>query len=425
MDRRQFISTGAAALWAGTLERGPLVAAPSSALNISPRFKRLEAPETGRSVVQLTSGQAQCYPLYYFIPTITEDGRYLVYHRAAEGTLQLYRLDLQTAESVQLTHATCRDTQWRPWCVDSGRGVLDHRSVLNVPRGLAVYFDGNRVHAVDVKTLQDRRLFEIPEDREAYGQNCCTPDGRWFVYIHVPRGAIWGEPCQGAAVVAYDFDSGEQRTLCRIDSAIFHVTAYDNEHFVVTHPADGPGMLLTDMTGGECELLLDGVVHCPCTARGIAYEIPEGRRLGLMDPLSKRRFEFSMPDQFQYIHTGWDPAGRIFFYENSTDWDRFDVHDLYALARLDRHRENHEWVRLTGTWPTYVGGQKAHFHPQITPDRRWILFTGGDPASETCHMFLLDIGDLGDSEGIGPDLLSHNHCQGDCVPEGPECPQQA
>ena len=44
-----------------------------------------------------------------------------------------------------------------------------------------------------------------------------------------------------------------------------------------------------------------------------------------------------MPDQFQYIHTGWDPAGRIFVYENSTDWDRFDVHDMYFLVRLDRH----------------------------------------------------------------------------------------
>ena len=112
-----------------------------------------------------------------------------------------------------------------------------------------------------------------------------------------------------------------------------------------------------------------------------------------------------MPSQFQYIHTGWDPEGRIFFYENSTDSDRFDVHDMYALVRLDRQGENHEWLRLTGSWPTYVGGQKAHFHAQITPDRRWILFTGGDPASQTCHMFLLDIADLGDSQGIGPDRL--------------------
>ncbi|MHB8971366.1 MAG: oligogalacturonate lyase family protein [Pirellulaceae bacterium] len=404
MNRRQLDSTNAATPPADARGPVPPEALPP-VLTLSPHFPRREAPETGRQVVQLTHGDAQCYPLYYFIPSITGDGRFLVYHRAEAGQLQLHRIDLQTAESVQLTHATCTDTQWRPWCVDSGHGVLDHRSVLNVARDLVVYFNGNEVHAVDVKTLADRPLFQIPADREAYGQNCCTPDGNWFVYIHVPRGSIWGQPCQGAAVVAYHFDTGQQRTLCQIDSAVFHVTPYDNEHFVVTHPAAKTGMMLTDLTSGRCELLRD-CIHCPCTQRGIAYENPETRRLGWLDPLARRWFEFPMPETFQYIHTGWDPAGRLFFYENSTDWDRFDVHDMYALVRLDRRGGTREWLRLTGSWPTYVGGQKAHFHPQVTGDRRWILFTGGDRASETCHIFLLDIADLTDTDGIGPELLS-------------------
>jgi len=141
MNRRQFDSADAATL------------------ALAPRFKRLEAPETGRLAVQLTCGDAQCYPLYYFTPSITRDGRFLVYHKSAAGQLQLHRIDLQTAESVQLTHATCGDTQWRPWCVDSGRGVLDHRSALSVARGLVIYFDGNQVHAVNVETLEDEVLF--------------------------------------------------------------------------------------------------------------------------------------------------------------------------------------------------------------------------------------------------------------------------
>ena len=273
----------------------------------------------------------------------------------------------ETAESVQLTHATCTDTQWRPWCVDSGRGVLDHRSVLNVARGLVIYFDGNEVHAVDVETLEDRTLFQIPADREAYGQNCCTPDGRWFVYIHVPRGSIWGQPCQGAAVVAYEFDTGQQHTLCRIDSAVFHVTAYDNEHFVVTHPAEGPGMMLTDMTSGRCDMLRDAVVHCPCTQRGIAYEVPKARRLGLMDPLSRRSFEFPMPEQFQYIHTGWDPEGRIFVYENSTDWDRFDVHDMYVLVRLDHRRQDPRVVAVDRFVADVCRWPESPFPPARSP----------------------------------------------------------
>jgi hypothetical protein len=404
VDRRQFLQAG---LMMPFLNE-PMTAASTRLpdLALSDRFRRLQAPDTGRLAIQLTAGDAQCYPLYYYVPSITRDGRYLVYHQAAGGQLQLFRLELATGQSTQLTHATCEDTQWKPWCIDSGQGVLDHRSSLNVARGLVVYFDGRRARAVDVETLRDEPLFEIPADREAYGRTACTPDGQWLVYIHVPRGSTWGDPCEGAIVAAYQFESREQRTLCRIDSAVFHVTDYDNRHFVVTHPADGPGMLLTDLTSGSWRMLREGVIHCPCTARGIAYELPEARRLGLMDPLAGSRFEFLMPEHFQYIHTGRDPEGRIFFYENSTDWDRFEVHDMHALVRLDPVRGDHQWLRLTGTWPTYLGGQKAHFHPQITPDRKWILFTGGDSETETCHIFLLDISDLRDSEGIGPHLLS-------------------
>ncbi|MFV2066797.1 MAG: hypothetical protein ACC645_07420, partial [Pirellulales bacterium] len=83
----------------------------------------------------------------------------------------------------------------------------------------------------------------------------------------------------------------------------------------------------------------------------------------------------------------------------------FDVHDIYALVRLNREGED-QWLRLTGTWPTFGGGQKAHFHPQLTPDRKWILMTGGDTSTETNHIFLLDVSDLKESKGISTDLLS-------------------
>ncbi|MCC6419612.1 MAG: hypothetical protein IT429_15365 [Gemmataceae bacterium] len=383
-----------------------------TALPLSSRFRRQHAPETGRRAVQLTGGEGFTYPLYFYTPSITREGRYLVYHRAAGGEVQLHRLDLATGESTQLTAARHPDTHWRPWCVDSGRGVRDHRSVLNVVRGLVIYFDGNAVRSVNVATLEDRLLFAIPEDREPYGQNDTTPDGQWLVYIHTPRGSIWGQPCRGAAVAAYHFDTGEHRILCRIDSAIFHVTAYDNEHFVVTHPADHPGMLLTDLTSGRIVPLREGdpgvrghPVHCQVTRRGIVYEVPEVQVTGLYDPFTRCRFEIPFPEHFQYIHTGRDPEGRLWLYENSSAWDRFEVHDLWALVRADREKGN-EWLRLTGSWPTYGGGQKAHFHPQLTPDRQWILFTGGDPDTRTNHLFLLDASDLKDSAGITADLLS-------------------
>lgn len=384
---------------------------PPAEMPLANSFHRLKAPETGRRAVQLTSGKAFCYPLYFYVPSITKDAKYLVHHRAEAGQVQLWRLNLRTGQSAQLTHARHPNTRWRPWGVDSGRGILDHRSVLNVPRGLAIYFDGNRARAVDVETLNDQLLFVIPEDREPTGQNSTTPDGNWLVYIHAPRGSEYGKPCKGAAVAAFNFDTRQHRVLTRIDAAIDHVTAYDNEHVIFAHPHNSTGMTMTDFTGGKHVLLRQGdpgargkMVHCQVTNRGLAYEVPEVMLSGLYDPLTRRRFEFRLPAYFKHVHTGCDPEGRLWFYENADD-NR--LHDMYALVRLDPKGRG-RWLRLTGNWPTYGGGQKAHFHPRLTPDRKWILFTGGDPRTKTNHLFLLDVCDLKETEGISTDRLSRS-----------------
>ncbi len=70
------------------------------------------------------------------------------------------------------------------------------------------------------------------------------------------------------------------------------------------------------------------------------------------------------------------------------------------------HQKGHQWRPLCGDWPTYGGGQKSHFHPQITPDRKWILLTAGDPKTKTNHMFLLDASDLKEVAAITPEKLS-------------------
>ncbi len=392
---------------------------------LSDRFARLKAPGTGRTAVQLTSGDVFCYPLYYFIPTITEDAKYLIYHRAGGGEVQLYRLNLATGESRQLTHGDTPQTRWKNWCVESGRGVLDHRSVLNVARGQVVYFTGplgNDVRLVDVNTLEDKLLFRLPDDREAVGQNCTSTDGRWLVYIDSPRGSMYRQPVRGARVVGYHFDTAERRVLCEIDCHIHHVLAYGDQHFVFCHPPNGMGMMITDLTSGSWGYLRAGdpgvpvpagddqtgghVCHFVATKRGICYEVlgrqqkREQQRSGLYDPFGRRRFEFNLPPSVGYTHTGWDPEGRLWFYECAGK-----IHQMIALVGLNED-EGHRWQQLCGDWPTYGGGQKSHFHPQLTPDRKWILFTGGDPRTKTNHLFLLDASDLKQPEGMAPELLS-------------------
>ena len=352
------------------------------------------------------------------------DEPYLVYHRANAGEVQLYRLHLRTGECVQLTHGNCLRTGWDNWCPEAGRGVLDHRSVLNVARGQTVYFTGekgNRVHRVDVETLEDEFLFALPEGRRAAGQNCTSPDGKWFVYIDSPAGSRYRRPVNGmqAKVVAYNFDTKEQRTLCKIGCHIHHVIPYDNEHFIFCHPPNGMGMLMTDLTSGEYTYLRAGdpgvsvkagdnstgghVCHYVGTARGLVYETrPMGARgyySGLYDPFTRSRFEFPLPKSFGYTHIGWDREGRLWF------WEDANHHHLVALKSIDK-KNGGDFVDLTGQWKTYWHGQKSDFHPQLTPDRKWIMFVGGDDETKSNHIFLLDVSNPSDTEGISRAMLS-------------------
>ena len=300
----------------------------SVALTVSDTFKRLKAPGTGRVAIQLTSGSDACYPLYYFIPSISRDGKYLVYHRYEKKTVQLHRLNLQTGESVQMTKAGGENTDWRPWQREPGlKGVMDYRSVLNVAKNLVVYFDRNTAHSVDLETLKDEVLFELPADREPIGQNCATPDGKWLAYIDAPAGAEFSKPCVGAKLMGYDFDTREQRVLFTIDRAIHHVMPYDNTHFIVNHPPGHNGIIFTDLTGGNWSELRHGdpgargnVCHQLPTSRGISYEVFGcGPTVvsGLYDPFARKRLEFRLPPEFSYTHTGMDPECRIWYWETT------------------------------------------------------------------------------------------------------------
>ncbi len=409
----------AAVLLAGAMPGG------ESVLQLSDTFRRIQAPGTGRAAIQLTSGTATHYPLYYFIPTITADGRYLVHHRYEQGEVQLWRLDLQSGRSDPLTRATGTSTDWHPWQNEKDlRGVMDFRAVLDAVHGTVVYFDGNAAHAVDVATLKDEVLFTLPEDREPIGQNCVTPDGAWFIYIDAPRGSIYRKPCTGARVAGWNLATREQRTLCTVDAPIHHVLPWhDSRHVVINHPFDHMGMIWASLDGGPTSELRRGdpgatgeVCHQAVTRAGLLYEAYGAPRVmaGLYDPIARTRIQFPLPSEFGYTHTGADPDGRLWFYETR---GRTHGHSLWLLERFGRDLPGGDlpttatngvgtWKRLTGDWATYSPEQRGHFHPQVTPDRRWIMFTGGDPATRTDQIMLLDIRDCADTAGIDVAMLS-------------------
>jgi hypothetical protein len=393
---------------------------------LSKTFKEMAAPGTGRCAIQLTTGADFCYPMYYFIPSFSSDDRYLVYHRAGGGEVQLHRLDLTTGESVQLTHVSYPHAQWNPWCTDPGRGVLDHRSAVNTVRDEAIYFDDNVVHAVNIRTLADRVLFTLPADRLATGQNCVSPDGQWFAFIHHDRAlyeSIFGVPgaprkagyqyprhlSRNTKLAAFNLDSGELRTLVIVDAPIHHVQPAGDNNLAFSSLPSAPTILYTDYDGGWYTHLRTrteeggNTCHYCATKRGLAYEAtggPHGMVGGMVSPTTHKTVEFHMPSDLKPGyggHVGFDPDGRLVFYERNAEQSA-GVHDLIFLLRHVPGAD--EWAPLTGNWPCFGGGQKAHLHPRLVLGGQWMLIIAGDPASQSNHMFLLDVSDLPESEGV-------------------------
>jgi hypothetical protein len=369
-------------------------------------FPSEAAPSTDGHVVQLTDDPGLSYPLYFYIPSISGTSD-LVYHRAHDGEVQLYRRDLESGTSEQLTDATASDTHWRPWCTDPGRGVLDHRSVLDRHRNAVLYFDGNTVRRVDLETGADHQLFDLPADRVAIGQNCVTADGEWFVYVHHDRqgfedlfddaGNQHRHRSEGTALAAYNLEDGTHQTVLRIDSPIHHVSPWKGDRLLFCHPATENGLLYTDVDGGwyaHCRTQdQDGgaICHYHGTDAGVTYEV-NGRegdkpdRSGIYDPTSHGRVEFDLPDHFGYTHTAFDPAGEWFVYESQTDAGS----ELWALQEYDVDGD-HTWECLVGDWPTNGGGQKAHFHPRLTPDREWLVFVAAERGTDRNQIYALDV----------------------------------
>lgn len=392
-------------------------------MNLWNGYKNEVDKETGRKLIQLTDGNAFCYPMYYFIPSVTNDEQYMVYHRMDNNEVQIYSLELSSGKTLKLTDATYPETQWRPWCSKTPPGVLDHRSVLDSKNNRIIYFDGNNVMITPVNKSVPKNLFTIPKDRMPIGQNCVTPDGKWFVYIHHDRETYleisasreWEfyYPARTKSyetiVHAYAIDTGETHEVLRINSPIHHIFPYGNDHFVINHPVNESGMIFTSLKGGWYTNLrtkdAKGRMPCHCTStkRGIAYEAYQGHSdvvAGITDPFTHKRIEYHLPDSLGYVHTGHDSEGKLFFYENmKSDESGVKLHNMYYLESL--YNNEPVFKKLLGHRESYIEkAQKAHFHPRLTPDRNYVIFTGGCADTKTNHIYLLDIHDLDETKGL-------------------------
>lgn len=383
-------------------------------------WKTYRDPDTGRTIRQFTSARANSYPLYYFIPAFTDDGRYLVFHSERTGWVQLYRLDLRDGGITQLTQARTRDSGWAIWCEPRLRGVFNHLSSIHQPNREVFYFQDDEIRATHLDTLASRLVRRMP-GRISIGQSSCSPDGRWFAFIHAERANYLEVMADVAAlrnmrlgrtidwrnripstIGVIDCASGAYRDVIRLDFHVHHVTFADSRRLVVNHVQNGNGMWIINLDGTGRRPLRPTdhhgwPIHQVITRRGIYYEAVDGKGasgsrnwFGRYDLATDRFEEVPLPAADGYLHIGWDPEGRFLFFENHGK-----SHDLLSL-HFPRVPAKTAFGKLRSMAPYPSPGQRYHAHPFLSPDRKWLVYTevlGG--FSQVCA---LDVRDLVDKD---------------------------
>jgi hypothetical protein len=108
---------------------------------------------------------------------------------------------------------------------------------------------------------------------------------------------------------------------------------------------------------------------------------------------TRREFRLGLTKAHGGIHIGRDPENRRCFFESKNEQGRI----LTYFPRLEPGKTNADIPLIGAGYTTFSNNQRSHFHPSLTPDRNFILFTGGDARNQTNHLFLVDISDLKDT----------------------------
>ncbi len=121
-------------------------------------------PLTGRRVRQLTNSTAEDYHLYFYNPSVTPDGKYLIFLSERTGLSNLFRLDLQNGVIVQLTDAAPIRAEYWPF-TEAIQGVGACLPAIGNGGQEVFFFEGTELCAVDIENLKQRHLLSLPSDR--------------------------------------------------------------------------------------------------------------------------------------------------------------------------------------------------------------------------------------------------------------------
>jgi Tol biopolymer transport system component len=136
---------------------------------------RYTDPATEFTVVRLTSPEYSSALPPYSSDAAGRSGASLIYSSDRTGGWQVYRMDLKTGQSQQLTEAAALDSS-------TVCQLFDERSIC--------YFDGPSLRQTTLSTLRSREVYRVPDGWSRGRGLCVSGDGVNATFVEAREG-VW------------------------------------------------------------------------------------------------------------------------------------------------------------------------------------------------------------------------------------------
>jgi oligogalacturonide lyase len=371
---------------------------------------------TGRRVRQLTNSPAEDYLLYFYNPSITPQGRYLIFFSERTSLSNLFRLDLQSYEIVQLTDAEPIRAEYWPF-TESINGVGACLAAIGNDGQEVFYFEGTKLFAVEIESLKQRHLLSLPSTRRpsmlqanASGDTLVFATWDESLFMERSQRAYAGERFPDekffqettSTIMRVDTMTGQaEEVMCKEKFWINHVhlNPYNRDLILFCHEYSSlpDRMWLLDVVHHNCE---------PIPGQGVDewYEhefwSKDGQRVcfhgGSLSDNTQGFCGWCSPGGEAYTKAYHNTSGRAYGHYNLHPDGHTMVTDGEArpgcISKVHL-RDGKQVFEVLCRHDSYTFGddQRCHPHPSFTPDGRQVIFTSNRTGSSNIYLTDWDI----------------------------------
>ena len=376
----------------------------------SPEWREYQDPLTGRRVRQMTDSRAEDYHLYFYNPSVSSDGKYLVFYSERTGISNLFRLDLETGVIVQLTDARPLHAEYWPFTAPI-QGVGTCLAAIGNQGHEVFYFEGTDLFAVEIEGLERRQLLCLPEDRRpsmlqanTSGETLVFATWDEALFMERSQRAYAGEsfPDESffqettSTIVRVDSASGEAQEVLRKEKFWInhvHVNPQNRDLILFCHEYSSlpDRMWLLDIVNQACEPI---AVQGPDEWYEHEFWSSDGQRIcfhggSRLDP-TQGFCGWCSTDGTDYRKAYHSTSGRAYAHYNLHKDGQAMITDgearpgCISKVHLIEDKQAFEILCRHDSY-TFGDDQRCHPHPSFTPDGRQVIFTSNRTGTSTIY----------------------------------------